>query len=396
VTAPADLAPPSNAVAVAEPLSAADLVAVFSPAFSSHAAIGLAVSGGSDSLAMMVLAAAWAQSTPGAPRLHILTVDHGLRPQARADADAVAQVAGTIGLSCDILTWQGTKPATGVQAAARAARYRLLVEAARARGLMALATAHTLEDQAETVLMRLARGSGLKGLAGMAPHSDWLGLPLLRPLLSVSRARLAASLRVRGIAHREDPSNGDRRFERVRWRALLPVLGAEGLDAGALARFAGRCRRADEALEAVADEVMAQAVVGPDGKHTLAREVFRAAPLDVQIRVLARLVRAVMAQTDITKVATLERVVRDEKLANLAQALAEQAVLRRTLGGAEFTARGTAIHIRRENPRRTQAATHPKPARVAYGLTRDDHTDPSVVLDPDKTRAADRFTTARD
>jgi tRNA(Ile)-lysidine synthase len=182
----------------------------------------------------------------------------------------------------------------------------------------------------------------------------------------------------------------------VRWRALLPVLGAEGLDPIALARFANRCRRADEALEAVAGEVMAQVVTEPDGKRTLARDVFCAAPLDVQIRVLARLARAVAAERDKAPVATLDRVVSDEKLAKLAEALVHEAVSRRTLGGAEFTARGGLIHIRRENPRRTRVATHPKPARVAYGLTRDDHTDLSVVRDPDETRAADRFTTARD
>ena len=157
------------------------------------------------------------------------------------------------------MRWTGEKPVTGLQEKARAARYRLLAAAARRAGARCVVTAHTLDDQAETVLFRLARGSGLSGLAAMAKVSP-LGLPamrdagdspaLVRPLLDIPKARLIATLEAAGLGHAEDPSNADPRFARVRWRTLAPALAAEGLTAERLVQLARRVRRSEAALEA--------------------------------------------------------------------------------------------------------------------------------------------------
>src|SRR4051812_14856362 len=154
-------------------------------------ALVLAVSGGPDSTALMLLAARWAKSLARGPKLIAVTIDHGLRPEAKEEARAVAKLARKLGIAHRTVRWAGKKPATGLQQAARAARYSLLAKAARKAGASAILTAHTLDDQAETVLIRLTRGSGLTGLAGMrrmgpVPGSD--RLTLVRPLLGVPKS----------------------------------------------------------------------------------------------------------------------------------------------------------------------------------------------------------------
>ena len=214
----------------------------------------LAVSGGPDSTALLVLAARWAKRLKRAPKLVAVTIDHGLRAEAAREAAAVKRLARRLGVAHRTLRWRGRKPKTGLQEAARIARYRLLAETAASAGYAHILTAHTLDDQAETVLFRLARGSGLMGLAGMAHASplpvgaDRIGF-LLRPLLQISKARLVASLRAAGIAYSDDPSNRDPRFTRARLRALMPDLAREGLSAHRLSRFAARMRRADATIE---------------------------------------------------------------------------------------------------------------------------------------------------
>src|SRR3984893_10263146 len=131
-------------------------------------ALVLAVSGGPDSTALMFLAAHWRSRRNPAPRLCAVTIDHGLRPEARREAAAVKRLAEKLGVAHRTMRWSGPKPSTGLQEKARAARYRLLHAAARAAKARCVLTAHTLDDQAETVLFRMARGSGLAGLAAMA------------------------------------------------------------------------------------------------------------------------------------------------------------------------------------------------------------------------------------
>lgn len=222
-------------------------------AFLPYERIVLAVSGGPDSTALLALAHRWRQARTNGPSLAVVTIDHGLRPEGAGEAEAVAALCGTLDIPHTTLRWQGEKPVTGLQEAARIARYHLLLSYAGATGAGAIALAHTRDDQAETVLFRLARGSGLPGLAAMRARARREEIDLLRPLLDVPKARLVAFLEGEGIDYARDPSNTDPRFTRPRLRTLLPALAAEGLDAGRLSRLAARVARADAALSGQAE-----------------------------------------------------------------------------------------------------------------------------------------------
>jgi tRNA(Ile)-lysidine synthase len=213
----------------------------------------IAVSGGSDSMALARLAAEHAAR--GEAEALALIVDHGLRQGSAAEAEQARSWCVAAKLPTRVLRWTGAKPQTGVQEAARNARYRLLIEAAQADERAALLTAHTADDQAETTFMRLARGAGPRGLAAM--EADTLvaagagpPLRLLRPFLDAPRARLAATAARFGQRHLDDPSNEDPRFERVRTRALLGALEEQGiLTQDALLRAAVRARAGSALLE---------------------------------------------------------------------------------------------------------------------------------------------------
>jgi len=191
------------------------LMAPFAP-FENHPVLAVAVSGGRDSLALALLAHEWAEARDG--KVVALIVDHGLRAEAAREAEATRELLTHRGIEAVILRWSGGKPVHGVQEAARVARYDLLFEACRQRGILHLLVAHHADDQAETVAMRAARGSGADGLAGMAALVEQRHARLLRPLLPVPRARLTATLEALGVAWIDDPSNIDPRFERVRLR----------------------------------------------------------------------------------------------------------------------------------------------------------------------------------
>src|SRR5437870_2776304 len=172
-------------------------------------ALVLAVSGGPDSVALMWLAARWRGALTRGPRLIAVTVDHGLRPEAAAEARAVKRLARALDLPHRTMRWTGAKPKTGLPAAARAARYRLLAQAARLHGATHILTAHTCDDQAETLLMRLLRGSGIAGLAAMARETEREGLLLARPFLDVSKSQLMATLKKAKLGFVDDPTNRD-------------------------------------------------------------------------------------------------------------------------------------------------------------------------------------------
>ena len=215
------------------------------PLFAPAARVGVAVSGGPDSVGLLLLAAA---ARPGP--IEAATVDHGLRPGSRDEAQRVARLCERLRVPHRILTVQwARKPATAIQERARTARYHHLAEWARARGLAAILTAHHVEDQAETLIMRLSRGSGVRGLAGMRPVSLVPGsdIALLRPLLGWRRSELLAICEAAGIDPATDPSNEDDRFERVRVRRLLGR--SEWLPPGALASSARHLADADAAIE---------------------------------------------------------------------------------------------------------------------------------------------------
>ena len=180
--------------------------------------IALAVSGGSDSMALLQLAAQWAKDSV---KISVLTVDHGLRPEAAAEANKVAAWCDSLVLDHHTLRWEGMKPKTGLQAKARTARYDLMGNWCKANGVKFLLTGHTLDDQAETVLMRQARTDTAESLAGIWETADWAGVKLFRPLLGQSRSDLRAYLKSLGQPWIDDPSNLDTRFERVRVRRSL-------------------------------------------------------------------------------------------------------------------------------------------------------------------------------
>jgi tRNA(Ile)-lysidine synthase len=318
----------------------------------------LAVSGGPDSTALMVLAARWRASLAAGPDLLAVTVDHALRPESGREARAVKRLAGQLGVRHRTLRWRGPKPATGLQAAARALRYRLLAEAARAAGGGPVLTAHTLDDQAETVVLRMARGSGLSGLGAMARATQLAGVTVLRPLLEVPKARLIATVAAAGIAFADDASNRDPRFTRVRLRGLMPALAAEGLDAARLALLARRLRRADATIEIAVDAAAAAVSrtgwTGP-GPIVLDAEKLIRLPGEVALRLLGRAI----AQTGD------EGPVQLAKLEVLCAALVQAAGgtkpatrWRRTLAGALVTLSGGRLAIERAPARRAKGGRH--------------------------------------
>ena len=234
------------------PISAQDAKRLFAD-WKRAPAIVLAVSGGPDSIALMWLAARWRRGLTRGPRLIAVTVDHGLRAEAAREARDVKRLARALDLPHRTLRWTGTKPNTGLPAAARSARYRLLAQAARQNRATHILTAHTRDDQAETLLMRLLRGSGIAGLAAMGRESERDGLLLARPFLNVSKSQLVATLKKAKLDFADDPSNRDTNFTRPRIREVMPVLAAEGGDARSLARLASRMARANQAVEILVD-----------------------------------------------------------------------------------------------------------------------------------------------
>jgi tRNA(Ile)-lysidine synthase len=243
--------------------------------------LGLAVSGGPDSLAMLLLAAA---AIPG--RFEVATVDHGLRRESAAEGAMVARLCAERGVPCEVLP---VSVAHGnVQAEARAARYSTLAEWATRRGLSAIATAHHADDQAETLIMRLNRGSGVAGLAGVRERTDLppFLVPVIRPLLAFRRAELAAVVAASGLTAVQDPSNTNDRFDRARVRKALAE--SDWLDPLALAGSAAHLATADEALDWAAAREWNERVVGSDDSF----RYHRLAPKAVAMRVVARIIAA--------------------------------------------------------------------------------------------------------
>ncbi len=269
-----------------EIFSAAEVDALLAPLEAVDLAL-LAVSGGPDSTALLMMAAEWA-ARRGTTRIAAATVDHGLRPESAAEAAGAARLCEQLAVPHRTLVWAGAKPSTRVQERAREARYRLLADHARTIGAGTIVTAHHADDQAETVLFRLMRGSGVAGLSGMAPMSERDGLAIARPLLGVAKNALIAFAHARGAAFVEDPSNADPRYARPRLRALIKGLAAEGLDPEGLARLARRAAEADEALERMTDEVEAR--LGANGSVD-AGALF-SAPIAIVQRILVRRIAA--------------------------------------------------------------------------------------------------------
>lgn len=260
----------------------ADLAALAGPA---PPAFGVAVSGGPDSLALLLLAAA---AFPD--QIEAATVDHRLRPESGAEAGFVATLCATRDIPHATLT--GAPIQGNVQAGARALRYRLLGDWARERGLAFVLTAHHQDDQSETLLMRLQRGAGLAGLAGIRPRAEIDGLTVLRPLLGWSRAELGEVVAEAGLVPVEDPSNSDDRYDRARLRKRLTET--DWLDAATLARSAAALGEAEEALDWTVEQLIAARTEGTPGGLTFdASEL----PAELRRRALVRLL-ALLAPAD--------------------------------------------------------------------------------------------------
>ncbi|MGI8931750.1 MAG: tRNA lysidine(34) synthetase TilS [Sphingomicrobium sp.] len=266
---------------------AADLDALLEPG----ARLGLAVSGGPDSLALLLLAAA---ARPG--QVSVASVDHALRAGSRAESEEVATLCAETGMAHDILTidWR-SKPTSAVQEQARDARYAALGGWAETRALDAIATGHHADDQAETLLMRLIRGAGVRGLAAMRPSSPLPGkqtLKLIRPLLGWRRAEIADIVSAAGISAVCDPSNDDEQYERVRIRRMMEAN--EWIDPAALAASAAHLAAADEAIEFAAAREFAR--VQSDGGR-LRYDPQDTAP-ELRRRVVTRIIAKLASEGD--------------------------------------------------------------------------------------------------
>jgi len=258
---------------------------------SHQARIGVAVSGGPDSLALLLLAAA---ARPA--QVEAATIDHGLRTESRGEAEMVAGVCDRLGVPHAILTARWSEiPETAIQERARKERYLLLGYWAEERGIDAIVTAHHAEDQAETVLMRLTRGAGVRGLAGIRPRSISPGahVRLVRPLLGWRRSELERVCGDAGVTPIADPSNQDERFERVRVRRSLS--GLDWLDSGAVALSAANLADADAALDWAMKEEWTRSVQEKRGNI-----VYRPSEVPVEIvrRLVARAIRRLATEGD--------------------------------------------------------------------------------------------------
>jgi tRNA(Ile)-lysidine synthase len=338
------------------PISSSDAKRLFAE-WTAAPALVLAVSGGPDSIAMMWLAARWRRAVKRGPHLVAVTIDHGLRAEAAHEARDVKRLAKTLDLPHRTLRWSGVKPKTGLPAAARDARYRLLAKAARAAGATHVLTAHTRDDQAETLLMRMSRGSGIAGLAAMARQSQREGVVLARPLLDIPKARLVATLKKAKIGFAEDPTNRDSTFTRPRFRALMPALAAEGFDARNLARLAARLARANAALEILVDGAERYLKLGErDPDHAgFDANAFAALAEEIRLRLLLRRIDRVGHEgpAELGKVEAL--------LASLDRAIAVTGPakgrigLKQTLAGALVSLVDGRIRIEPAPPRRKRA-----------------------------------------
>ncbi len=314
------------------PFSDRKLAALFQPV-ENDPHVALAVSGGSDSLALMCLAAQW-----GVARVTVLTVDHRMRPESGAEATFVSRFAGEAGLAHHTLPWTGPKPTAGIQAAARRARYDLLSSYCVANAIPTLLTGHNLDDQAETVLMRLARTSSLNSIAGIPVTGHWGPTRLFRPLLSVRRATLRSYLHTIGQSWIDDPSNGDVRFERVRIRNLMRELIPAGISPEGLARLAQEAAAAVKGLWAAAEDWITAHVIWHETAHCFVPlGPFRGQSIAVRTRILGLLV-ARQGSGKMPEPSELE----------LLSAWLEEPGSRRTLGGAIIARRKALLLIGRE------------------------------------------------
>lgn len=289
--------------------------------------VAVAVSGGADSMGLALALA----EVRGADTVQAFSVDHGLRHGGGAEARWTKGQLAARAIACDVLTVDRADTMTGnVQASARLARYALMAASCEAHGIKVLCTAHSLDDQAETVLARLARGSGTKGLAGMKHSAPVPGcadrdIYLLRPVLDVRRKDLRAYLTTKTQRWAQDPSNANRQYDRIRHRDLLTGWEEAGFTPERIAAVADNMRRSDDALEHYADAAFKAATMSrADATLVLDREALTHLPIDTQLRCLRQC---------LTAVSGVSRAIRHSKLNDCLAALTEGSRQRLTLHG---------------------------------------------------------------
>jgi tRNA(Ile)-lysidine synthase len=318
----------------------------------------LAVSGGPDSTALLVLAAQWRAQREGGPELIAATIDHKLRAASKAEAKVVAKLAGKLGIAHHVLEWKGKKPITGVQEAARDARFAMFSQLAKAIGADTLMTAHTRDDQAETVLHRMGRGSGLAGLAGIRRIHKRDGVFLARPFLDLPKARLVATLKKLRIPFATDPTNKDTKYLRARLRKLAPLLAKEGIDAANLALMAKRLARANTALNRLADEAAFALRADREEGRAFEARGFLLMPEELSVRMLRNAVDAEGTEgpAELAKVEALYD--------SLVTAYRAGEELKRTLAGALVTLSSTALVVAAAPPRKGASNGVKKPRKA--------------------------------
>ncbi len=300
--------------------------------------IGLAVSGGSDSLALLFLAADWAGRN--SRRLEAVTIDHGLRSASKSECEYVSKVATELLIEHTTLTWL-EKPAGNLQKLARDARHRLFASWAKERNLSVVLLGHTLEDNAETILMRLSRGSGVDGLTGMSQSKNIKSLEIFRPLLKMSRLELRNYLSARSVSWIDEPSNFDMRYQRVKIRKLLPTLATFGLTTNKLNAFGEHMARAKLALDL---EVLRFAKKNVQQKSwgdlVIEQEAFRFLSSEYQVRLLSAALRWTSGNEYRPRFNSLRRL--------LSQIKSETTMRGSSLMGCVIKCNGTKIVITRE------------------------------------------------
>lgn len=304
--------------------------------FEARPHIAVAVSGGADSLCLAIMANRWTSRRGGS--ITALTVDHGLRPEAAEETRWLGRWLDALAIEHRILPWTGPKPRTGVQAAARRARYDLMNSWCRETGILHLLLAHTMDDQAETLLLRLSAGSGADGLAAMSAIRETPDVRLLRPFLGTPKTALVATLEAECQVWIEDPSNRDVKYARVRVRQALEDAAIRSRE---LALTAHRFGRARVALEAAASQVLAcSARVHPAGFAHLDRAKFEHAPEEIALRALSRVIAAIGGRDFGPRLDKVERL--HGKMMDPADATSG------TLGGCRIIAEGDKYLICRE------------------------------------------------
>lgn len=330
-------APPDTATAITTG-EFAHLMMAARP-FSAPPRVAVGVSGGGDSMTLLLLTHGWAKAAGGT--LTALTVDHGLRPESADEARRVADWCAKLGVAHRTLEWTGPKPEKGIQAAARDARYGLLTGWCRDNGVSELLVGHTENDQAETFLLRMSRGSGIDGLAAMPLVSHLDGLRLIRPLLRIPRARIAVTVRERALPAIEDPGNADRRYTRVRLRDTVAGLESQGVSARTIAGtariFGDLRRRRETAIGNLAREI---ANVFPEGYAEIDRAGLSAADGDIARGLVSAIVGAVGGGPYPPRRERLDRL--------MGFVTGETAFRPRTLGNCVISMRKESVSIRRE------------------------------------------------